>query len=319
MRKAVISGGTGFVGSALARRLASCGHDVVVLTRDAARANSNEPGVRVVEVGLQPDPVRLAKILRGSQVVYNLAGTEGAVRSNRAPAASLQSSCAWQLAFLEACAASESKPHVVFASTRLVYGRPEGLPVDETHPVSPQSFYAAHKLAVEHYHQIYSQRNDVSYTVARISNPFGVDRSPRPSTEYSFLNQLIRAAVEGRPLTIFGDGRQLRDYIYIEDLVDALALCGTHPMARNDVFNVGSGNGVSICEAARAVADLTGARLEFVPWPDGYIDVETGDYVSGIAKAEKLLGFRPRWTIRDGLTEAVASAREVRCAVRQDG
>lgn len=165
MLRFVISGGTGFVGWALARRLAPAA-EVVVLTRDAAAAAARlkHPGISIVETG-GACPERLAKVLHQADVVFNLAGTEGAVQSNRNPSESLKSGVEWHLNFLEACAASPRRPHVVFASSRLVYGPPESLPVTETHPVGPRSLYAAHKLCVECYHHIFAQRGTMSYTV----------------------------------------------------------------------------------------------------------------------------------------------------------
>lgn len=294
----------------MAKRLA-VNAEVVVLSRNSTEASArlNFPGIRVVEMA-GADPGRLSKLLDGVDVVFNLAGSAGAVRSNSNPADSLASICEFQMGFLEACASAKSRPHVVFASTRLVYGRPERLPVTENHPLNPQSFYAAHKLCVEHYHQIFAQRGTMSFTVCRISNPFGVDCGVRPSREYGFLNQMIRAGVEGRPLRIFGDGEQLRDYIFIEDLLDALMMCGTNPIARNETFNIGSGAGVSIQQAARVVAQCTGAQVERVPWPQGYIEVETGDFINGIGKVEDLLGFRPRHGFLEAVEKTAAGYRQ---------
>lgn len=297
MQTVLISGGTGFIGSALARRLSGSAR-VIVLSRQPADGQVSQDAFEsaVAEAGL----------------VFNLAGTSGAVASNLDPAESLATSNAWQLRFLAACAKSPERPRVVFASSRLVYGKPESLPVGESHPVHPDSFYATHKLCIEHYHRIFAQHGGMSYTICRISNPYGLDLGAHPSQEYGFLNRMVRWAVEGSPLKIFGEGTQLRDYIFIDDLVDALLLCGREEAARNETFNIGSGVGTSIVEAAREVSAQSGAAIEHVPWPAGYIDVETGDFVNNIGKARARLGFVPRVSFAEGISRTITASRDRR-------
>lgn len=292
MQTVLISGGTGFIGSALARRLAGSAR-VIVLSREPAEGRVSQEAFHGA--------------VAESDLVFNLAGTSGAVASNRDPAESLASSSAWQLGFLAACADSPKRPRVVFASSRLVYGKPEKLPVAESHPIHPDSFYAAHKLCVEHYHRIFAQRGGMSYTICRISNPYGLDLGAHPSQEYGFLNRMVRWAVEGSPLKIFGAGTQLRDYIFIDDLVDALLLCAKEEAARNEVFNIGSGEGTSIVEAAREISAQSGAPVEHMEWPKGYIDVETGDFFNDITKAQERLGFVPRVSFAEGIARTIAA------------
>ncbi len=312
MKRVLISGGTGFIGSALARRLQNqC--EVVVTTRDSARAAARygPDAPEFIEVGVplsDKDAEQLTAAAESVDVVFNLSGSPGAVHSNSDPLLSLAVGCADQLRFLHACTATGRRPHVVFASTRLVYGRVHQNPVAESHPLSPQSFYAAHKLCVENYHSVFALQGALTYTNCRIANPFGIDLGVNPSVEYSFLNQMIRKGVDLIPIRLFGDGGQLRDYIYIEDLVDALILCGVNQDARNRTFNIGSGIGVSIADTARHIAELTGTAIEFIPWPDGYKSVETGDFVTCI-EALKTLGFSPRFALGEGLAACVEMTR----------
>lgn len=296
MQTVLISGGTGFIGSALARRLSDSAR-VIVLSREPAEGRVSQDAFE--------------DAVHQSDLVFNLAGTSGAVASNRNPPESLASS-AWQLRFLAACAESPRQPRVVFASSRLVYGRPESLPVGEAHPLRPDSFYAAHKLFVEHYHRIFAQRGSMSYTICRISNPYGLDLGAHPSQEYGFLNRMVRWAVEGSPLKLFGEGTQLRDYIFIDDLVDALLLCGREEGARNETFNIGSGVGTSILDAAREIARQSDSPIEHVEWPEGYEDVETGDFVNDISKIRSRLGFAPRVSFAEGISRTIAAYRTAR-------
>ena len=186
--------------------------------------------------------------------------------------------------FLNACSTVHHRLHVVFASTRLVYGKPRSLPVGESHPVSPDSMYAAHKLCIEHYHQIYALQGAITYTICRISNPYGRDERG-PGKNCSVLNQMIQTALSHKPLTIFGNGKQLRDYIHIHDLVRALLLCGEHQAAVNEVFNIGSGEDVSMVDAALQMGSIADAPVVFLPGQNLNKLVETGDFVNSIEKA----------------------------------
>ncbi len=248
------------------------------------------------------DRASFVRALDGVGVVYDLAGSSGAVASNRDPVDSLEANCRQQLELLEACRLVGSCPHIVFASSRLVYARGAQLPVNESAPIQPRSAYAAHKLCIEHYLPIFASLDAVTYTIARISNPFGSDDGQK---EHGFINALIARARAAMPLRLFGDGAQIRDYLYIADLVDALIRCGEHPAARNELFNIGRGQGVSIVDAARRIRAraATRAAIEFAPWPAEYERVESGDYVADITKAAVTLGFRPRYDFDAGLEE----------------
>jgi len=250
----------------------------------------------------------LRESVRNADLVFNVSGSSGAVSSNENPVASLQENCAWQLEFLNACSTAGHRLHVVFASTRLVYGKPRTLPVGEAHPLSPESMYAAHKLCTEHYHQIYALQGAITYTICRISNPYGRDERGS-GKNHGILNQMIQAALLHKPLTIFGNGKQVRDYIHIHDLVRALLLCGNQQVAVNEVFNIGSGEGVSMVDAALQIGNIADAPVVFSPWPRLYKLVETGDFVNSIEKAGRLLGFAPKVTFKQGIKEAILGGR----------
>jgi len=246
----------------------------------------------------------LREAVRNAGLVFNVSGSSGAVSSNQDPLASLRENCVWQLEFLNACSTAGHRLHVVFASTRLVYGKPRSLPVGEAHPLAPESVYAAHKLCTEHYHQIYALQGAITYTICRISNPYGMDERGSGKS-HGVLNQMIQTALSHKPLTIFGDGKQIRDYIHIRDLVRALLLCGEHQAAVNDVFNIGSGEGVSMVDAALQIGCIADAPVVFSPWPERYKLVETGDFVNSIEKARRLLGFVPKFNFENGIKEAI--------------
>jgi UDP-glucose 4-epimerase len=323
MNQTIVWGGTGFLGRHLIAGLLRAGQRVTLLTRRPARQFTYAGDCRVKPVCVPEgrEGLRvLACHLESAQTVFNLAGVSGAVVSNRDFISSLDGNCRIQAEFLEACAIAGSRPHVVFASSRLVYGKPDVLPVNEDAPLRPTSAYAAHKLCVEHYHQISAVRGSISYTICRISNPYGKVEDDAVQRGYGFISNLIRRGVEGKTLNLFGDGTQLRDYIHVSDLTAALLLAATHPAARNEVLNIGSGRGTSIRDAATAVQNLTGASVAFAPWPDEYLSVESGDYVADISKARQAIGFKPKFRFEDGLKHIVEQYhQEVKAAVDNAG
>jgi UDP-glucose 4-epimerase len=311
-RNILIWGGTGFIGGALLSALTKAGEAVIVLTRkDTCGLAERYPSIRLLETGFSLDSTArrvLRESVQSADLVFNVAGNSGAVSSNQDPVASLQDTCLWQLAFLDACSAASHRSHVVFTSSRLVYGRPLSLPVGEDHPLSPESMYAVHKLCVEHYHQIYAAQDAITFTICRISNPYGWDERGMKKN-HGILNQMIQIALSHRPLTIFGDGRQMRDYVHIQDLVRALVLCGQSPTAVNEIFNLGSGEGVRMVDAVLHIGRIAEAPVTFSPWPELYKRVETGDFVNNIDKAQRLLGFRPKFSFNQGIEDVIVGER----------
>jgi UDP-glucose 4-epimerase len=313
-RHVLVWGGTGFIGGALLPALMESGDSVTVLSRkDSYGLAQRYPQLRILETGFSMDSSAktvLRESVRNAELVFNVSGSSGAVSSNQNPLASLRENCAWQLEFLDACSTAGHRLHVVFASTRLVYGKPRSLPVGEAHPISPESMYAAHKLCTEHYHQIYALQGAITYTICRISNPYG--RDERGSAKnHGILNQMIQTALSHKPLTIFGHGKQIRDYIHIRDLVRALLLCGEQQAAVNEIFNIGAGEGVSLVDAALQIGSIADAPVVFSPWPEAYKLVETGDFVNSIEKARRLLGFLPRFSFKQGIKEAILGGRDI--------
>jgi nucleoside-diphosphate-sugar epimerase len=298
---ALVWGARGFIGRALVAHLRANGWRVRALTR-ALDGPPPSWGADIEWIELAPDRARaFDRAVDGVSVVFNLAGSSGAVASNRDPIESLESNCRLQLEFLAACERSALPVRVVFASSRLVYG-PAGLnAVSEQSPIRPLSIYAAHKLSVEHYHQIASQRGRISYTICRVSNPYGVDTDPC-GKGYGFINALIQRARTGQVMRLFGDGGQLRDYIHLDDLTTMLRLTAERGAARNVVLNVGYGGSLTVRDAAHEIQDVfRGGAIEFRPWPAEYEAVESGDFVMDTSRAKAILGYSPRYDFSAGL------------------
>jgi UDP-glucose 4-epimerase len=310
-RRVLAIGGLGYIGSNLVEALLASGADVTVVTPerdrhlpDASRVGLQ--GVRLIEADVR-DLRAMRSAVRGQEVVFNVAGRSGAVQSVEDPTGDLDVNCAGSLAVLEAIRFESPTAKLVFAGSRLVYGRTRVLPVGEDHPLEPLCPHGVHKAVVEQYLSIYGRLHGVRATTLRITNPYGPGQ-PRDRSAYGVINYLIHRALSGLPLTIFGDGTQLRDYLFIDDLVRALLVVGADPRSDGRVYNVGSGVGTRMIDAARLILDAVGmGRVESQPWPVVAQQIETGDFVADIARIERELGWRPLVTLIDGLRLAVTS------------
>lgn len=306
-RRAVVLGAGGFLGSHLCRRLVSQGWDVTGLVRDAdaphvTRRLSDLTGdLRLVQGGAGDEAV-LAELLPGTDAVFPLAGRSGATRSMSAPLLDLAANGAAQLTLLEALRQHAPEARTVFPGSRLQYGRVLELPVHEATPVAPLSVYGVHKALGESYHLLYARVYGIRTCSLRISNPYGPGQD-RPDAAFGVVGTFLATAAEGRTISLYGGGHQLRDYVYVEDLCDLLELAVTAPAAVGEVFNAGGPEGTSLREMAAAVVDVVGrGRLQDVPWPAEAQAIETGDYVSDVSKVARALGWRPTTSLRDGLT-----------------
>lgn len=317
----LVWGALGMIGSNLTETLVKAGCSVSVLCRSRRACTQPWWAAEVEWYELEGDETFervLHRAIEPSSIIINLAGTSGAVASNARPLDSLDQNCRVQLQFLEACRQVGHKPHVVFASSRLVYGPTSKLPVDEHHALSPRSMYAAHKLCIEQYLQIYAAMDAVTYTACRISNAYGYD-SLGASRGYKILNSFIERSLAGQSITLFGTGEQTRDFIYIDDLTALLLRCCLLPKAINQTINIGSGEPCRLVDAASLVRELTGGPpLCFQPWPPEFLAVESGDYVSDIGKMHGLLDYRPQYSVHAGIRSTLDSYLEAQTARNGD-
>ena len=307
-RSVLVIGGLGFIGGRLSSALAEAGAKVTAITPSRQKHQDSAieleaRGIRVLEGDVR-DRAQMEAAVRGQHVVFNLAGQSGAVRSMEEPWDDLDVNARGMLTLVEAVRRESPKARVVFTGSRLEYGRVGSDPVAETHGTDPLCVHAIHKLVGEQYLRLYGKLYGLSYAVARITNPYGPGQ-PRSRTAYGVVNRLIHLALAGETLPIYGDGRQRRDYIYIDDAVQALISLGLG--STSGVYNVGTGVGTSIAGIAKAiVAAAGGGRLEFVAWPALAEQIETGDFVADIARITADYGWRPAVSLDEGLRRTVA-------------
>ncbi|MDE2426600.1 MAG: NAD-dependent epimerase/dehydratase family protein [Elusimicrobia bacterium] len=308
----LITGGLGFIGSSIAHRLVALGAQVSLLDVLLANNGGTPLNIRGIEdkVGVFYGDIRdrdlLRRLVAGQDFIFNLAGQVNYRESLANPFLDLDISCAGHLSLLEACRSVNSGARVVFASSRLVYGRQPSAPVSETASPDPLTLYGIHKLTAERYHQLYWRSFGIHTAVLRITNPYG----PRQNVQngrYGIVNWFLRLAMEGGVIRIYGDGGQKRDVIFIDDLVDAFLAAATTPAAAGQIFNAGSGQTAALREiAAAAIATAGKGRIEHVEWPAAEQQMETGDFIVDITKARRLLRLGPATTLAEGL-------RKTRC------
>jgi len=319
-RSALVLGGLGYIGRHVTEQLHTGGAAVTVVTRAlgrhrAAAARRAAAGVRVLEADLR-DGEAMRAAVTGQEVVFNLAGQSGAVQSMEDPTTDLEVNCRGNLALLEALRAASPAATLVFVSSRLSYGKGGHAPVAEDQPADPLCIHAVHKLAVEQYLRIYGRIYGLTFSIARLTNPYGPGQ-PSSRTAYGVVNHMIHRAVAGDAIAIYGDGSQQRDYVYVEDAAEALLRLGATPAAHGRVYNVGSGAGTRLVDMARAIIDIAGSgRLEFTAWPALAGQIETGDFVADTARIRRDTGWEPRVGLVDGLQRTIAVYRSQATGVK---
>jgi len=312
-KRVVVIGGMGFIGTNLTERLIANGASVTVLTplreRHADQADRFERlGARIIEGDVR-DRELMPTVVSGQHIIFNLSGQSGAVRSMEDPWSDLDTNVKGNLVLLESLRAAGAGAKVVFAGSRLQYGKADRLPVAEEDQGDPLCVHAIHKRTVEEYLKLYATLFGVTFAIARVTNPYGPGQ-PKGRTAYGVINRLIHLALAGEALTIYGDGHQQRDYVHVADVVDALSLLALSDAANGRVYNIASGVGSRMIDVANTIVTIADrGHVEHVEWPALAQQIETGDFVADISRARRELDWQPKWALRDGLEDAIAYYR----------
>jgi UDP-glucose 4-epimerase len=244
-------------------------------------------------------------LVRDREVLFNLAGQVSHIDSMRDPYTDLEINCRSQLSILEACRRNNPRVKVVFAGTRQVYGKPDFLPVDERHLVRPTDVNGINKAAGENYHLLYNAVFGVRACSLRLTNVYG----PRQLVKHSrqgFIGWFIRLAVEDREIEIYGDGSQLRDFVYVDDAADAFLRAGALDACNGEVFNVGGSQPVSHRELVALLLKVAGTgRVRHVPWPDEKKAIDIGSFYADSSKLKARVGWEPVTPLEEGLRRTV--------------
>src|ERR687885_1322620 len=274
------------------------------------RPVEDHPRLSVRKVDVR-DVLAMERLVRGQEVIFNLAGQVSHIDSMQDPFTDLEINCRSQLALLDTCRRVAPETKVVFASTRQIYGRvpEELLPVDERQAPSPVDVNGINKLAGERYHVLYNNVYGIRTSVLRLTNTYG-PRMLVKNNRQTAIGWLIRQAMDGEDITIFGDGAQLRDFTYVDDVVDAFLLAGVSEAANGQVFNVGATEPISLREVAELLIEVAGTgsyRLE--PFPPDRKAIDIGSIYVDDRKIPRVLKWQPQVELREGLARTVAYYR----------
>lgn len=309
-RSCLITGGLGFLGSNLARALVEVGARVTVIDNFLAGHGANlfnldgiEDRVTVIKEDIGNSP-SLSGLVKDHEIIFNLAGQVSHLDSVSNPFMDYEINILGQLNLLENCRHSGKGQRIIYAGTRGQYGEVKSLPVRENSPRLPLDIYGVHKDTAERLHFIYASLFGLKVTSLRINNVFG-PRHQMQHHKYGVLNWFIRLALDNSEIKIFGQGEQLRDYSFIDDITTAFLLAGEKREAIGQVYNLGSGQSIRFRDMAEAVVRLAGqGQLINIPWPEGYRNIEVGDYVVDFSKI-KALGWESKVSFDDGLKRTI--------------
>jgi UDP-glucose 4-epimerase len=315
-RPVMVTGGLGFIGSNLVRQLAQAGADVLIvdsLYPDYGGNRFNIAGLedRVrVNISDVRDQTSMDVLVQDRDVIFNLAGQVSHIDSMQDPYTDLEINCRAQLSMLEACRKHNPNVKVVYAGTRQVYGRPDKLPVDERHLVRPSDINGVNKAAGEYYHLLYNNVFGVRACSLRLTNVYGPRQLIRHNRQ-GFIGWFIRLAIEGREIQIFGDGSQLRDFVYVDDAADAFLRAGAADACNGEVFNVGGDEPVSHRDLVALLLEVAGSgSVRFVDWPADKKRIDIGSFYSDSSKFRTAVGWRPRTGLRAGFEQTIAYYRQ---------
>jgi UDP-glucose 4-epimerase len=310
-KKVLITGGIGFIGSNLARRLVGLGADVTVLDSLIPSYGGNPFNVADIKKEIRynvsdvRDSYAMAHLVQGQDVLFNLAAQTSHLDSMTDPLTDLEINAKGQLSILEICRKLNPNVKVVFTSTRQLYGKPDYLPVDELHPIRPVDVNGVSKLAGEGYHLLYNNVYGIRSCVLRLTNTYGPAMRVKDARQ-TFLGIWVRSLIEGKAIKVFGDGKQLRDFNYVDDCVDALLLAGASDVANGKIYNLGSAETINLLDLAEMMVSLGyPGTHELVPFPADRKAIDIGDYYSDFSLISRELGWLPKVGLREGLERTV--------------
>jgi UDP-glucose 4-epimerase len=309
--RSLVTGGLGFIPSNVVHALVGVGSRVTVVDSLSEGQGGNRFNVRGIEDRLDiriadiRDEAAIRDAVQGQDFIFNMAASVSHLESLESPFHDVDVNVRGNLVVLEAARRFAPGARVVYTGTRSEYGLIQQRPVAETHPLIPTEVNSANKAVADMYHIAYHIAHGLSTVSLRLTNTYG----PRMLTAHyrqGFINWFVRLAVEGGTFRLYGDGSQVRDLVYVDDVARAILLAALTPEATGQALNIGSGRPVSLLEIARTLIEIAGkGSIEYVPFPDDARRIEIGDYVADISKIRQVLGWEPEVGLREGLERSV--------------
>ncbi len=310
-KKILITGGMGFVGSNLSIRLAALGAEVLIVDNMLPRQGGNlfniEPVKDKVKVNISDirNPTSMNHLVKGMDYVYHIAGQVNHVDSVKDPLNDLSINVEGTLVLMEALRMNNPNARVIFTGTRGEYGSSLTLPVAENHAINPIGIYAITNFAAERIVLTYHNLHHIKSLCLRITNTFG-PRHQMAHDEYGVFNWFIRKAMDNEVIPLFGDGRILRDYLYIDDLIDSLITIALSENAYGEVYNVGTGVPLSFLELANKIIEIAGTgKIDYTEFTTERKALEPGDYYADITKIKNAIGWEPKVPLNDGINKTI--------------
>jgi UDP-glucose 4-epimerase len=304
-----VIGASGYIGSKLVNKLTDSGCNVIRSSRRDTITNGDSEFVMAELDSLD----FWLNIVEKSDVIIHLAGNTSINVANDNPALDLNSSVVPIYRLIEACKILRKRPRVVFASTVTAYGFTDNLPVSEATAENPESFYDLHKFFVERQLVLATKLNICDGVSLRLANVYGPSSANSSANDRGILNKIIGLALAGDIVSLYGGGNYIRDYIYIDDVVDAFILASISSKSAGEVFNVGSGVGTSVRDAFNAVTQevyqQTNKIIEMkdMPWPENSPKIDMRNFTASIKKAHTCLGWSPKVSLQTGIATTVKS------------
>ena len=315
-KEVLVTGGIGFIGSNLCIELVKNGAHVTIVDNMLPRQGGNLFNIKDIEdkVRVNFSDVRnglsMNHLVKGKHYIFHLAGQVNHVDSMRNPIQDLEINCRGTLVLLEALRHNNRDARVVFAGTRGEYGSSVKLPVDEDHPTNPKGIYAVTNLTAEKMVLVYDDIFGIKGACLRITNTYG-PRHQMAHDEYGVFNWFIRKAIDNEAIPVFGDGRILRDFIYVDDIVDCMLMTAASDNAYGEVFNVGTGIPVSFIELAKKIVEIAGSgHAQFTEFTQERKEVEPGDYYTNITKIKQATGWKPLVSLDEGIKKTIEYYRK---------
>ncbi len=312
----LITGGLGFIGSTLARRLVDLGARVTLVDSLIPEYGGNlfnihglQDRVRVNIADVR-DEYSMDYLVQGRDYLFNLAGQTSHLDSMRDPYTDLEINCRSQLSILQACRKQNPRVKIVYTSTRQIYGKPDYLPVDEKHILHPTDVNGINKMAGEWYHILYNNVYGIRAVSLRLTNTYG-PRMRVKDARQTFLGIWIRRLIDGEPIEIWGDGKQVRDFTYVDDMVEAILLAATTDDCNGNIFNLGGEERINLLDLAELCIQANcGGECRVIPFPPDRKPIDIGDYYADYRLIQDKLGWQPRVSLREGLTRTLEYYRK---------
>lgn len=301
--RCVVFGGGGFVGTNLCRSLAG----KVDTLRAFGRRQSFPDALKGIDwiPGDFTDSSAIAAAVAGCDVVFHLVTATTPASSNVDKIVDLQSNVVSTLHLLDACREERVRRVIFVSSGGTIYGVPETIPTPEQAPLNPITAYGISKLAIEKYLALYEHLYGIEYRVLRVANPFGPFQTALRNQ--GVIAAFLARALSGKPIEMWGDGSVTRDYIYIDDVVEALELAALHN-GLSRIFNIGSGEGRNLHEILAAIEQVLGQPIDIRRFEGRKVDVPSSILDVGLAASD--LAWQPRTNFQDGLKKTTAWMRE---------